>query len=181
MDHVVPLACGGADSPSNMQWQTAADAKQKDKVERRRTAAMHRVLDGVREVGVLLVAFTPLDYIMQGGTASRITVVVLLAAGVAAFTVSVLVEMRINKPREEVASRLRHPRDLLDGAGERVQLLGRLAIYDAGVRQEILHALLGVSGHSREVFLGSCAASWIVVRRASRTRASGQRQCCSCR
>jgi hypothetical protein len=29
-DHVVPLACGGADAPSNMQWQTKADAKAKD-------------------------------------------------------------------------------------------------------------------------------------------------------
>jgi hypothetical protein len=34
VDHIVPLACGGADSPSNMQWQTKADAKAKDKVER---------------------------------------------------------------------------------------------------------------------------------------------------
>jgi hypothetical protein len=35
VDHKVPLACGGADSPSNMQWQTKADAKAKDKVERK--------------------------------------------------------------------------------------------------------------------------------------------------
>jgi hypothetical protein len=35
VDHTVPLACGGADSPSNMQWQTKADAKAKDKVERK--------------------------------------------------------------------------------------------------------------------------------------------------
>jgi hypothetical protein len=34
IDHVRPLACGGADSPSNMQWQTLSDAKAKDKVER---------------------------------------------------------------------------------------------------------------------------------------------------
>jgi hypothetical protein len=34
VDHVVPLACGGADSPSNMAWQTRADAKAKDRVER---------------------------------------------------------------------------------------------------------------------------------------------------
>ncbi len=35
VDHVVPLACGGADSPSNMQWQTIAEGKAKDRVERR--------------------------------------------------------------------------------------------------------------------------------------------------
>ncbi len=34
VDHIVPLACGGADAPSNMQWQTVADAKAKDKTER---------------------------------------------------------------------------------------------------------------------------------------------------
>lgn len=35
IDHVRPLACGGPDHPSNMQWQTIADAKAKDKWERR--------------------------------------------------------------------------------------------------------------------------------------------------
>lgn len=34
VDHVKALACGGADSPSNMQWQTVLDAKEKDKTER---------------------------------------------------------------------------------------------------------------------------------------------------
>ena len=34
IDHIKPLACGGADAPSNMQWQTIADAKAKDRVER---------------------------------------------------------------------------------------------------------------------------------------------------
>jgi hypothetical protein len=32
-DHVVSLACGGPDAPSNMQWQTRADAKAKDRWE----------------------------------------------------------------------------------------------------------------------------------------------------
>ena len=34
IDHIVPLACGGADDSSNMQWQTIAEAKAKDKTER---------------------------------------------------------------------------------------------------------------------------------------------------
>jgi len=34
VDHRVPLACGGPDAPSNMQWQTTEEAKAKDKVER---------------------------------------------------------------------------------------------------------------------------------------------------
>lgn len=35
IDHVKPLACGGADAPENMQWQTVEDAKAKDKWERK--------------------------------------------------------------------------------------------------------------------------------------------------
>ena len=35
VDHVIPLACGGADNPSNMQWQTITDGKAKDKIERK--------------------------------------------------------------------------------------------------------------------------------------------------
>jgi hypothetical protein len=34
VDHVVPLACGGADSPANMQWQTREAARGKDRWER---------------------------------------------------------------------------------------------------------------------------------------------------
>lgn len=33
VDHVTPLKRGGADAPSNMQWQTKAAAKEKDKWE----------------------------------------------------------------------------------------------------------------------------------------------------
>lgn len=35
IDHIKPLACGGADAPGNMQWQTVADGKAKDKWERK--------------------------------------------------------------------------------------------------------------------------------------------------
>jgi hypothetical protein len=34
IDHVKPLACGGADEPANMQWQSAAEGKAKDATER---------------------------------------------------------------------------------------------------------------------------------------------------
>jgi hypothetical protein len=34
-DHTKALACGGPDAVSNMQWQTVADAKAKDRWERR--------------------------------------------------------------------------------------------------------------------------------------------------
>ena len=33
IDHVVPLCAGGIDRPSNMQWQTVADSRRKDKGE----------------------------------------------------------------------------------------------------------------------------------------------------
>ena len=34
-DHIVPLACGGPDSVANLQWQTTAAGKAKDKWERK--------------------------------------------------------------------------------------------------------------------------------------------------
>ncbi len=34
VDHIKPLACGGADAVENMQWQTVEDAKAKDRWER---------------------------------------------------------------------------------------------------------------------------------------------------
>jgi hypothetical protein len=33
VDHIRPLKRGGADAPANMQWQTTASAKAKDKIE----------------------------------------------------------------------------------------------------------------------------------------------------
>ena len=35
IDHIEALACGGLDTPKNMQWQTVFEAMAKDKWERR--------------------------------------------------------------------------------------------------------------------------------------------------
>lgn len=35
IDHIQALACGGVDSPENMQWQSVAEGKAKDKWERK--------------------------------------------------------------------------------------------------------------------------------------------------
>ena len=34
VDHITPLCAGGADRPSNMQWQSKEAAKDKDRLER---------------------------------------------------------------------------------------------------------------------------------------------------
>jgi hypothetical protein len=34
IDRIIPVTCGGAEDPSNMQWQTLAEAKEKDRWER---------------------------------------------------------------------------------------------------------------------------------------------------
>jgi hypothetical protein len=34
IDRIVPVACGGAEEPANMQWQTIQQAKEKDRWER---------------------------------------------------------------------------------------------------------------------------------------------------
>jgi hypothetical protein len=33
VDRIIPIACGGPEEPSNMQWQTLAEAKEKDRWE----------------------------------------------------------------------------------------------------------------------------------------------------
>ena len=35
IDHITPIACGGEDAPSNMQWQTEEASKAKDRWERK--------------------------------------------------------------------------------------------------------------------------------------------------
>jgi len=42
IDHITPLCAGGADAPSNMQWQAIDDAKLKDRRERALCRAMRR-------------------------------------------------------------------------------------------------------------------------------------------
>lgn len=42
IDHRTPLDCGGADAPANMQWQTVAASKAKDKTERDGPGCAHR-------------------------------------------------------------------------------------------------------------------------------------------
>ena len=42
IDHVIPLDCAGADDPTNMQWQTIAEGKAKDKWERNGANCRHR-------------------------------------------------------------------------------------------------------------------------------------------
>ena len=34
IDRIIPVVCGGAEEPSNMQWQTLAEAKEKNRWER---------------------------------------------------------------------------------------------------------------------------------------------------
>jgi len=42
VDHIKPLCAGGADRPSNMQWQTREEAKIKDRRERKMCGAYGR-------------------------------------------------------------------------------------------------------------------------------------------
>ena len=34
IDRIIPVVCGGVEDPANMQWQTIAEAKEKDRWER---------------------------------------------------------------------------------------------------------------------------------------------------
>ena len=34
IDRIIPVVCGGAEDPSNMQWQTIAEAREKDRWEK---------------------------------------------------------------------------------------------------------------------------------------------------
>lgn len=45
IDHVRALACGGLDAPSNMQWQTIAEAKAKDRWERNECSVPYSLND----------------------------------------------------------------------------------------------------------------------------------------
>ena len=43
VDHIRPLCAGGPDTPANMQWQTLADSKIKDREENRECRALRRL------------------------------------------------------------------------------------------------------------------------------------------
>lgn len=43
VDHIVSLACCGLDDPCNMRWQSAAEAKAKDRWENKCSSAKKRV------------------------------------------------------------------------------------------------------------------------------------------
>lgn len=45
-DHVIPLACGGPDDPSNMMWQSVAEGKKKDRWERKDCNATRKYAEG---------------------------------------------------------------------------------------------------------------------------------------
>jgi hypothetical protein len=49
IDHIRSLDCGGIDHPANMQWQTIAEAADKDKWERNAPECRHRT-HGVHKV-----------------------------------------------------------------------------------------------------------------------------------
>ena len=42
VDHIIPLCAGGADKPSNMQWQQLAASKRKDVLERQQCKKLKR-------------------------------------------------------------------------------------------------------------------------------------------
>jgi hypothetical protein len=42
IDHIVPLCAGGPDTPANMQWQTIAEAREKDKIEVAKCRALRK-------------------------------------------------------------------------------------------------------------------------------------------
>ena len=55
IDHIVPIACHGADELSNMQWQTVANDKAKDKWERKVSVKWSRDGDATCQIlGMLL-------------------------------------------------------------------------------------------------------------------------------
>ena len=52
-DHIVPLHCGGSDTPSNMQWQTILEARTRDRGERHCDQTPTAAEEATRRVTVL--------------------------------------------------------------------------------------------------------------------------------
>ena len=53
-----------------------------------------RVIEAMREIGVLLLAFAPLEFTLQGGTASALALWGFVSTGVALLAISLYLETR---------------------------------------------------------------------------------------
>jgi hypothetical protein len=51
IDHITPLACNGIDGASNMQWQSVAEGKAKDKWERKGCETGHSAISRIAQSG----------------------------------------------------------------------------------------------------------------------------------
>jgi hypothetical protein len=51
IDHITPIACNGIDGASNMQWQSVAEGKAKDKWERKGCQSEHSAISRVSQSG----------------------------------------------------------------------------------------------------------------------------------
>jgi hypothetical protein len=51
IDHITPLACNGNDGASNMQWQSVAEGKAKDKWERKDCQPGHASFSRIQQSG----------------------------------------------------------------------------------------------------------------------------------
>lgn len=54
IDHIKALACGGADDPGNLQWQTIAEAKAKDRWELDECGKGHKIRGVYFEIHMVL-------------------------------------------------------------------------------------------------------------------------------
>jgi hypothetical protein len=62
-----------------------------------RATLIHRLCEGMREIGLLLFAFVPLDYVMQSGRVSLGGIRMLLGAAAVLYTLSLFFELRAQR------------------------------------------------------------------------------------